>query len=232
MSQPLTRPASLNDVCSPTSTNSSIYSANSLFSISTSSSSASSVGSPKMDSTETSTGLPTKLSPQLVQTAAWSSDPLKKSPRSAVFGHPVVQDDIFNPQASNITIRKRAFPQVPHSPAQPVPMLSDSSLSPCRFEDQIAGLFSFAKSAFGTDLKPVIIANDKETQVLLDQHQISWGTQYELARGVSLGTWTWEEVKERVKDLTGDNAHAASQVQTIMRGKPMTSDNPSDFYLW
>ena len=29
----------------------------------------------------------------------------------------------------------------------------------------------------------VIIAHDKETQALLDQHQISRGTQYELARG-------------------------------------------------
>lgn len=183
-----------------------------------------------MDSTDASTGLLSKVSPQLAQTAAWCSDPLKKLPRSAVFGHPVVQDDMFNAQASNITIRKRAFPQVPHSPAQPAPMLS--SLSPCRFEDQMTGLFSFAESAFGIDLKPVIIAHDKETQVLLDRHQISWGTQYELARGVSLGTWTWEEVKEKFRYLTGDNAHAASQVQTVMRGKPMASENPSDFYLW
>ena len=230
ISQLPTRPASLNDVLSPTSMNSSMYSTNSLFSVSSSVSSISSVGSPKMNSTEASIGLSTKLpSPKVAQTSAQYCDPLKKSPRPAKFGHPVVQDDIFSAQASNITMRRRDCPQLP---GQIVPTRPNSPLSSRRFEDEIPGLYSFAGSAFGTNLKPIIIAHDKETQALLDQHQISWGTQYELARGVSLRTWTWEEVKDRVKDLTGDNAHAACQVPIIMRGKPAASTNPSDFYLW
>jgi hypothetical protein len=230
ISQPPTRPASLNDVLSPTSTNSSIYSGKSLLSVSSSFSSTSSVGSSKMNSTEASIGPSTKLpSPKLERTSAQYCDPLKKSPRPVKFGQPVVQDDVFNAQASNITMRRHACSQVP---AQTVPTRPNSPVSTRRFEDELSGLSSFAGSAFGTDLKPVIIAHDKETQSLLDQHRISWGTQYELARGVSSRAWTWEEVKERVKDLTGDNVHAARQVQIIMRGKPAASTNPSDFYLW
>lgn len=28
----------------------------------------------------------------------------------------------------------------------------------------------------------------------MDQLNLSWGTQYELARGVSIGIWEWEDV--------------------------------------
>lgn len=185
-----------------------------------------------MDSIEASIPLTKLPSAKSEQTTAQYRDPLKKLPRPAIYGHPVVQDDLFNAQASNITMRRRVCSKVLHSPTQPIPTRPNSPLSPPMFEDQIPELSSFAGSAFGTNLKPVVIAHDKETQALLDRHQISWGTQYELARGVSLGTWTWEEVKEKIKDLTGDNAHAAFQVQIIMRGKPAASPNPSNFYLW
>jgi hypothetical protein len=165
-------------------------------------------------------------SPKPEQTAVQYCDHPVKSSQPATSGLPVVQDDIFNAQTSNVTLRKRASPKV-------IPCPMSLPASPLGFEDQIpVSLASFARSAFGTDLKEVLIAHDKGTQALLDCHQISWGTQYELARGVTLGTWNWGEVKLKIKDLTGDNAHAACQVQTVMRGKPAASANPSDFYLW
>ena len=140
---------------------------------------------------------------------------------------PIIQDDV--------TVRRRASPQVIQSSVatQPTTPTQHSPSSPFEFEDQIPGsLASFADSLFGTDLKPVIIAHDKATQDLLDQYQISWGTQYELARGVSLGSWSWEDVKAKIRDLIGNNAHPACKVQTVMRGKQMASANPYGFYLW
>lgn len=125
-------------------------------------------------------------------------------------------------------MRRCARPKVIQSRAATQP--SSPSLG---FQDHIPeSLASFAEVPFGTDLEQVIIAHDKETQAILDQYKISWGTQYELARGVTSGTWKWEEVKSKVKDLSGDNAHAAWKVQSIMRGKPVTSTNPSESYLW
>lgn len=230
-SQQPTQPASLYDIRSPTSTNSSVSSENSLFSVLPSSSSTSSVGSFKIDSSDGPTGFSTKpSSPSLEQTAAQYCDRLMKSPLPPTSGLPVVQDDIFNAQASNITMRKRASPQVIQSP---VPTQPNSPLSsPGVGAQNPRSLPSFARSSFGTELRPVIIAHNKETQTLLDRFHIAWGTQYELARGVSLGIWTWEEVKGKLRDVTGDNAHAACQVQTVMRGRSAASANPSDFYLW
>lgn len=227
ISLPPTRPASFIDIRSPTSTNSSSSSASSLFSAPSSLSSTSSVGSLKMDSIDGLNDVSIKLpSPKPEQAAVQYGDRPIQSSLPATSGLPVVQDDIFNAQTSNITLRKRASPKVIRCPiSSPTSLLG--------FEDQIpVSLASFARSTFGTDLKEVVIAHDKGTQALLDFHQISWGTQYELARGVTLGTWNWEEVKVKIKDLTGDNAHAACQVQTVMRGKPAPSANLSDFYLW
>lgn len=76
---------------------------------------------------------------------------------------------------------------------------------------------NFADSLFGTDLNQVTIAHDNEVQKLFDDHQIEWGTQYELARGVSTEAWTWGDVRERVKEFIGSNEEIAPKVRSLMK---------------
>jgi len=47
--------------------------------------------------------------------------------------------------------------------------------------------------------------------------EISWGVQYELARGVLSKLWTWDDVTFDVLErLQGSNYEAAPQVSTVM----------------
>ncbi len=51
----------------------------------------------------------------------------------------------------------------------------------------------------------------------MEQLKISWGVQYELARGVLAEKWTWDGVNDNVlKQLLGSNAQAASRVHAVM----------------
>lgn len=80
-----------------------------------------------------------------------------------------------------------------------------------------------SKPDFGTALDPFIIAHDASAQSLLDANNLAWGTIYEIARGVTKGSWDWSSVtKEKVDQLRGTNAHAAHRVAAVMqeRGVP------------
>ena len=51
----------------------------------------------------------------------------------------------------------------------------------------------------------------------MERRKISWGVQYELARGVLAEKWKWEDVTDRVLDrLQGSNAVAAPKVRSVM----------------
>jgi hypothetical protein len=51
----------------------------------------------------------------------------------------------------------------------------------------------------------------------MDLRKISWGVQYELARGELAGRWKWEDVTERVLDsLQGCNVATAPKVRSVM----------------
>lgn len=68
--------------------------------------------------------------------------------------------------------------------------------------------------------KPFIIAHDKETQKLFDNPDglVPWGAQYELARGVILREWTWEDVREKIHNFTGkSDADTMHSVCYIMK---------------
>jgi hypothetical protein len=53
----------------------------------------------------------------------------------------------------------------------------------------------------------------------MEQLRISWGVQYELARGVLAEKWTWDDITDIVlRQLRGSNAQAASRVSTVMSG--------------
>jgi RNA-dependent RNA polymerase len=61
--------------------------------------------------------------------------------------------------------------------------------------------FSFLDHAEGGDLPLSIIAHDKDVQLLMDSMQISWGVQWEIARGVSKNVWKWSDVTREKLDL-------------------------------
>ncbi|KAJ3566178.1 hypothetical protein NP233_g7159 [Leucocoprinus birnbaumii] len=85
-----------------------------------------------------------------------------------------------------------------------------------------------------TDLSPNIIAHSKQAQELMDKLRLAWGVQYELARGVTLQEWTWENVcsvlREKPADLTGANAEAAYKVRAVMQDRPTTRN--ANQLLW
>jgi RNA-dependent RNA polymerase len=51
----------------------------------------------------------------------------------------------------------------------------------------------------------------------MERLKISWGVQYELARGVLAEEWTWADVNENVLGhLRGSNVQAAPKVRSVM----------------
>jgi hypothetical protein len=65
----------------------------------------------------------------------------------------------------------------------------------------------------------------------MEERKISWGAQYELARGVLAKNWTWDDVTIDVLErLRGSNAEAAPKVHAVMlesMGKGRTA-RPTD----
>ena len=51
----------------------------------------------------------------------------------------------------------------------------------------------------------------------MDIRQLSWGVQFEIARGVSQGIWQWADVTPiKLDHLKGTNAEAASRVRGVI----------------
>lgn len=71
-----------------------------------------------------------------------------------------------------------------------------------------------------------IIAHDRGVQVLMDKMNIAWGTQYEIARGVSDGRWNWSDVTpQKLKRLRGNNLEVASTVEAVLLAKDARRTN-------
>ncbi|KIM43196.1 hypothetical protein M413DRAFT_26372 [Hebeloma cylindrosporum] len=90
----------------------------------------------------------------------------------------------------------------------------------------------FANSQFGTELEPYFIAHDDEAQQLMDLNRIEWGTQFELARGVSSGAWTWDQIHKHISGLAGNNTKSAYKVQRVLRGGTSSSVQPGNIAVW
>ena len=154
-----------------------------------------------------------------------ASPPKQDTPR------PVVVRDIFHTEASpNVTRRKVREPYVSSVSPQPSPP-SQPKLPKAAAGKVPDSVSWFAKSQFGTDLEPLVIAHDDEAQQLLDLNHIEWGTQFELARGVSTGAWTWKDIHTHISELRGENIKSAYKVQKVMRGRT-PSDNPTNLAIW
>jgi hypothetical protein len=93
-------------------------------------------------------------------------------------------------------------------------------------------LQKFLSGPIGIDLEIGIIAHNAGVQKLLDKKQISWGVQFELARGITTGSWDWDEVESKINKLTGSNANSAYRVRHVMLGNPLTSSQSSVWYVY
>jgi hypothetical protein len=76
-----------------------------------------------------------------------------------------------------------------------------------------------------------IVAHSKPVQKMFDEHHIAWGVQFEIAKGVTRGSWTWQDVTEqKVKLLMGSNVDAACKVPAVMLERSLK--HPSDLKIW
>ncbi|KAG1840300.1 RNA dependent RNA polymerase-domain-containing protein [Suillus subalutaceus] len=86
---------------------------------------------------------------------------------------------------------------------------------------------------FGVELDIVNIAHCEKAQMVLDRHKLAWGTIFELARGVTRGMWTFQDMTEhRLQKLKGSNAQSAWKVAIVMADKvPSAMGAPSELWL-
>lgn len=69
-----------------------------------------------------------------------------------------------------------------------------------------------------------VIAHDDAVQREMDRRKISWGVQFEIARGITQNKWTWQQVTTTKLDkLKGCSAVSAPLVANVMLDE--TSDN-------
>ncbi|KAI0082129.1 hypothetical protein K474DRAFT_1655468 [Panus rudis PR-1116 ss-1] len=77
------------------------------------------------------------------------------------------------------------------------------------------------------------IAHNPQIQTLMDNANLAWGTQYEIARGVSDGRWKWEDVTvDKINRLKGTNVEAAFKVEAVIKGREPKGLNAMDHKLW
>ncbi|KAJ3538183.1 hypothetical protein NM688_g6556 [Phlebia brevispora] len=77
-----------------------------------------------------------------------------------------------------------------------------------------------------------IIASDRRVQALMDKHQLAWGVQYEIARGVANERWSWEHVTEEVvRKLKGTNKESACRVAYALTGKNSQTVPSSNLWI-
>ncbi|CDO77267.1 hypothetical protein BN946_scf184753.g17 [Trametes cinnabarina] len=76
-----------------------------------------------------------------------------------------------------------------------------------------------------------IIAHSGKVQKLLDNMEVPWGVQYEIARGVSCGWWTWETVQRaQLETMRGTTNRDGSRLFSQMF--PRTAASQVDLQLW
>jgi RNA-dependent RNA polymerase len=73
-----------------------------------------------------------------------------------------------------------------------------------------------------------LVAHDRVAQELMDNYDLPWGVQYELARGVTRGWWQWSDiVPEKIGKFKAvkDQKMAPSYVTEIMLGRKPVNRN-------
>ncbi|KAG8219296.1 RNA dependent RNA polymerase-domain-containing protein [Butyriboletus roseoflavus] len=89
-----------------------------------------------------------------------------------------------------------------------------------------------SSSEFGSDLDPFVIAHDASAQSQLDANNLAWGTVYEIARGVTNGSWTWSSLTlEKIHQLRGTNVHAAHTVAAVMQRREVPPASAAELWI-
>ncbi|CAA7264868.1 unnamed protein product [Cyclocybe aegerita] len=245
MQQP-TRPSSFYDDPSASSTPSSQASLNSLFSSISASSSMSSVGFPeqtndvfsscKVDATQylASVKRPRKASTSVTGVRdTFSPEQLSISPNVTSRKRRPQKRDVDAPTSTSVTAVATLKREL-KGPSAPISRVLQQPSVPSKPSLAVPPeVIRFANGPLCADLKEVFIGGRPDangTQKLLDEHRIEWGIQYELARGVSNGSWTWDDVRDRILELRGKNADAAYKVNRVMTR--MSSLSKSGLAIW
>ena len=82
-------------------------------------------------------------------------------------------------------------------------------------------------------LSPVLLVHNEEAQARMDDLRLPWGVQYELARGVGNGWWTWDQVvRADLNRLKGPNNNAAARVAQVILGHSLGLTSAADVSVW
>lgn len=130
--------------------------------------------------------------------------------------------DVDRPGDTNISPEKRKQPvvtAVSAFPSDDTDMETDADINISSSDNR-----SFIHHLFdkGVKLSTNIVAHDSAVQKLFDNQEISWGVQWELARGVSTDCWTWDEVKDKLlssDSLRGTEEEVLFKVASIMKNQ-------------
>jgi hypothetical protein len=128
---------------------------------------------------------------------------------------PIFVDDVFSALPTSIAVPEQGKMQLDQEP-------SIESKTP---------LDEFLSGPIGVNLETCLIAHDARIQALLDKKEISWGVQFELARGVTTGQWTWDAVESKIGELTGRNVDAAYRVRNVMLDLPQKITERTIWYV-
>ncbi|KAJ6479270.1 RNA dependent RNA polymerase-domain-containing protein [Mycena vitilis] len=144
--------------------------------------------------------------------------------------------DVSSPSPS----KSRKLSQAQNSSPQSVALTGSTDTSiPTSSIPHLPDGISFSLPALfgghhGSALEIHQIAHHVEVQKHFDNVGIHLGVQWELARGVSTGKWSWDLVLARIKTkksiFLGSNSQVAWKVPGIMRGR--TSTESRDLELW
>ncbi|KAL6307807.1 RNA dependent RNA polymerase-domain-containing protein [Sparassis latifolia] len=173
---------------------------------------------------------PTKAGDQL---SPGQPSPMKKSISAMDSSTPrALEGRKFLRRSDSDSSAARAIANSPLTPTQSTGRKSPSKASTSGSSSTLSKSPEFAsappKSGF------VIVAHSRAIQKILDDKRIAWGVQYELARGVSQGLWSWDDVTEsKLEILQGPNRTAAPLVAQVMSsGNFVTRETEADAQLW
>ncbi|KAI0673977.1 RNA dependent RNA polymerase-domain-containing protein [Trametes maxima] len=179
--------------------------------------------------------------------AAGMSTSTKQPKLSKQAAHTSRPNSSFIPSKSYSKSRSQTVEEViqtsiePRTPHRPHPSTPSGSPTPYRGKVETPDINRMQSliSAIELVTSPApcdgvhIIAHSASVQRLFDELNVAWGVQYELARGVSRGWWTWDDITHSyAKDLAGVSKDAVPRMwQKPPRNPPVGVVYP-DPQLW